>query len=233
MTVRQHVQKSALGARVVLWKLDLSLFGQSNMYVTGGPQGGSAVSFGGQSYSPHPVRADGFEVATGKLPQPTWALANIDGILSPIVETYDDLIGATLTRIRTYDRYLDGGAEPNSAAKLPEDSWLLAQKMRDDHEVIQWKLVAMIDQEGVMLPGRQVVQDYCDHRVRRWNGSSFDYTDATCPYVGTPRDIDGNVTTGALEVFSKRLNTCCQARFGETAALPTRAFPGVARVRQR
>lgn len=233
MSIRGHIQKASLGSRVVLYHLDLSTFGQEDFFITGGPDGGSAVSFGGQVYSPWPVKAEGFEVSTGKLPTPMITLANLNKILDPIVEQNDDLIGAKFTRIRTYDRYLDTGEEPNGEAHLPLDVYELAALENHDNDVVTWRLSALIDQEGVKLPGRQCVRDYCDHIVRRWTGAAFDYTGATCPYAGEPKDVDGNPCAPEDEVFSKRLGTCCQARFGATAALPFRGFPGVARLRER
>lgn len=235
MTIRSHVQKTALGARVTLYHIDLSSFGQEDFYITGGPDGGQAVSFGGQVFSPWPVQAEGFEVGTGKLPTPTFTLANVSGILDPIVEQNGDLIGAKLTRIRTYDRYLDTGPEPNGDAYLPLDIYELANLEGHDDEVVTWRLSALIDQEGVKLPARQCVRDYCDHIVRRWNSvtGAYDYTKATCPYTGDPKDVNGQPCAPEDEVFSKRLGTCCQARFGATAALPFRGFPGVARLSGR
>jgi lambda family phage minor tail protein L len=233
LSIRGHVQQTALGARVTLFHIDLSSFNEADFYITGGPDGGDAVSFGGQVFSPWPVRAEGFEVSTGKLPSPMFTLANLSGILDPIVEQNEDLIGARLTRIRTYDRYLDGGVEPNGDAYLPLDIYEFASLEAHDNEVVSWRLSALIDQEGIKLPGRQCVRDYCDHITRRFVGGSFDYTGATCPYTGAPKDVDGNACAPADEVFSKRLGTCCQARFGETAALPFRGFPGVARLRGR
>jgi lambda family phage minor tail protein L len=184
VTIRGHVQRTALGARVVLFHIDLSTFGQDDFYITGGPKGGHAVSFGGQEFSPWPVQTDGFEVTTGKLPTPTFTLANIHGVLDPIVEQNEDLIGAKLTRIRTYDRYLDDGVEPNGDAYLPPDVFEFSKLEQHDEEVVSWRLSALIDQEGVKLPGRQCVRDYCDHIVRRWTGAAFDYSRATCPYTG-------------------------------------------------
>ncbi len=233
MGIRSHIQSTRLGARVVLYHLDLSTFGLADFYLTGGPDGGEKVSYGGQVFDPWPIQAEGFEQTTGKLPTPTVTLANVDGILDPIVEQNDDLIGARLTRIRTYDRYLDGGLEPNGDAHLTPDVYELVSLEGHDHQSVSWRLGALIDQEGITLPGRQCVRDYCDHVVRRYVNGAFDYTGATCPYTGGAKDENGVDCAPADEVFSKRLATCCQARFGATAALPFRGFPGVARLKGR
>jgi lambda family phage minor tail protein L len=218
-----------------MYHIDLSSFGIEDFYVTGGPDGGEAVSFGGRIFSPWPVQAEGFETGTGKLPTPLLTLANIGGILDPIVEQNADLIGAKLTRIRTYDRYLDTGAEPNGEAHLPLDVYEFAALETHDDNVVSWRMSALIDQEGVKLPGRQCVRDYCDHVVRRWDpvAGAYDYSKATCPFTGDPHDVNGLPCAPENEVFSKRLETCCKARFGATAALPFRGFPGLARLKGR
>jgi lambda family phage minor tail protein L len=238
LTIRSHVQRTSLGARVTLYYLNLSTFGLEDFFITGGPKGGAAVSFGGQVFSPWPVTAEGFELTTGKLPTPTFTMANIGGVLDPMVELHEDLVGAQVMRIRTYDRYLDDGPEPDGTAHLPIDVYETASLDRHDGEVVSWRLRSLIDQEGVTLPGRQCVRDYCDHVVRRWDASTglFDYSKATCPYnesYGPARDVNGNICPSPDEVFSKRLGTCCQARFGQNVVLPFRGFPGVARLRER
>jgi lambda family phage minor tail protein L len=237
VSIRGHVQAFDLGPRVILFKLDLTEFGLGIVRLAPTTDGaGSQVSFGSQTYAPHPIRATGFELsAQGTLPRPEFVVSNLDNSFTALVEQNDDLHGGILTRIRTYGRYLDTGAEPDGNAYLPLDVYQLSQKTEHTQEQIGWACSALIDQEGVTLPARQIVRDYCDHVTRRWDSAtaSFDYTNVTCPYTGTPKDVNGNTCAGAAEVFSKRLGTCCQARFGATAVLPTRAFPGVARLRTR
>jgi lambda family phage minor tail protein L len=237
MTLTGHIQGSDLGARVTLYELDLTMFGLGLIRLaphTDDEPVRAAIGFGGEQYAPHPITADGFELTSaGTLPRPSITVANLDNSFTALVEQNDDLHGGILTRIRTYSRYLDNGPEPDGDTHLPLDIYLLSQKTEHTQEQISWACAALMDQEGVELPGRPIVRDYCDHDVRRWNGVAFDYTNVTCPYVGDPKDVNGLPCAPADEVFSKRLTTCCIARFGANAVLPTRAFPGVARVRNR
>jgi lambda family phage minor tail protein L len=84
----------------------------------------------------------------------------------------------------------------------------------------------------MQLPRRQVLRDTCLHTYRVWNGTAFDYSRATCPYTGSATfAADDTVSDNAHDRCS-RLVSGCKERFGETAVLPTRAFPGVARYRQ-
>jgi lambda family phage minor tail protein L len=223
-----------MGARITLYVLDLTMFDLGVIHMTPTSENARAVSFGGEVYSPHPVDATGFELTTtGSLPRPTLAVANLDNSFTAMVELNDDLQGAILTRLRTFARYLDDGAEPDGNVHLPPDVYMLSQKTAHTQSQIEWQCAALMDQEGVQLPGRQVTRDYCDHVVRRWTGTTFDYANATCPYVGAPLDENGKPCDASAEVFSKRLDTCCKARFGATSVLPTRAFPGVARLANR
>lgn len=244
MTIRSHIQAFDLGARVTLYELDLTMFGQGVVRIAPMADGeaGEAVGFGYDAdgepiiYAPHPVNAEGFELAVGgSLPRPTFTVSNLNNSFTALVEQNDDLHGAVLTRIRTYGRYLNSGADPDADRHLPLDVYVLSQKVEHTDEQIGWACAAATDQEGVELPGRLIVRDFCGHDTRVWDAEAgaFDYTAATCPYVGQPKDEKGLPCAAADEVFSKRLTTCCQARFGATAVLPTRAFPGVARLRTR
>lgn len=242
MTIRSHVQAFDLGARVTLFELDLTVFDLGVVRITPTTDdGGSAVSFGTDVdgpivYAPHPIQSEGFELnGSGSLPRPTFTIANLDNSFTALVEQNDDLHGGILRRIRTYSRYLNGGPEPDGNSHLPIDVYVLSQKTVHTRDEISWNCAAQMDQEGVQLPARPIVRDYCGHETRRWNfvTGDFDYTNVTCPYTGTPRDASGAPCSPDAEVFSKRLSTCCQARFGMNATLPTRAFPGVARLRSR
>lgn len=237
MTIREHVQSFDLGDEVVLFTIDLAEWGLGIVRITPATESNNqAVSFGGQQYAPHPVRAEGFEIGTaGSLPRPRITIANLDNSFTALVEQNDDLHGAVVTRIRTYGRYLDSGPDADGDQHLPKDVYILSQKTEHTQERISWQLAALMDQEGAELPARTIVRDYCDHQTRRWDPltASFDYTNVTCPYVGDPKDENGLPCAAADEVFSKRLKTCCMARFGETAVLPTRAFPGASRIRVR
>lgn len=233
MTIKTHVQRPGLGAEITLFEIDLSIFGQGVLRLTPSADNGSMVSFGGQPYAPLPIEAEGFEITTdGPLPRPKITIANLDGAFTALVEQHDDLQGGTVKRIITYDRYLDGGEAPDGSAHKPLDLFLISRKVADDGEIISWELCALMDQEGVELPARKIVRDYCDHEYRRWTGAGFDYSNATCPYVGENGSFDENddACANALDRCSKRLSGCI-ARFGAANPLPTRAFPGVARVR--
>ena len=62
----------------------------------------------GNKYAALPIEATGFEFsANGALPRPTLTVANITSLLSGVMTSYEDLIGAKVTRKRTFAKYLD------------------------------------------------------------------------------------------------------------------------------
>jgi len=62
----------------------------------------------GNIYTAFPIEATGFEfTGKGMLPRPKLTVANITTALSAILKDYDDLIGAKVTRKRTFAKYLD------------------------------------------------------------------------------------------------------------------------------
>ena len=70
--------------------------------------GSNPIVWQGKSYQPLPIKMDGFEhQSEGKLPRPTFTIANPEGILSKIVYSNKDFLNCKVTRKRTFARFLD------------------------------------------------------------------------------------------------------------------------------
>lgn len=241
--IPELIQKPNLGDYIELFKFDLTLYGEGFRYMRPGDEGATvqAVTWDGDVYSPWALSSDGWEIsAGGPMPRPTITLGNTSSILTPLFVNNNDLVGCTVQRIRTYARYLDDGADPDPTATYPIEEYLVNQRLSLDDEAISIELASHLDQDMTMLPGRQVMREYCPFVTRTYNATTqqFDYTGAICPFNetegidGLPRDADGNITTPENEVFSKKLGTCCKARYGN-GELPFGGFPGVSRIRAR
>lgn len=221
-------------ALVELFELDLSPIGVDDVWrftPTPGPSG--SVTFRGQIYVAADVKAEGFEVnGAGAPPQPALSVSNATDFLAGVVMAYADAVRCKVTRLRIFARFLDDGADPDPTAVFPPDVYLIEQKTRHDAEVIEWCLAAETDQEGVMLPKRTYVGEYCPWAYRRWRAAdgAFDYSDVDCPYAGTAMfKADGTATTNpALDACGRKLDDCVD-RFGKTADLPFGGFPGIAK----
>ena len=185
-------------------------------------------------YTPVDIEFTDFEInGTGQLPQPKLRVANSNQVFQSIINTYGDLLGCTVSRVRTFRRFLDGEDEADPSAFFGPDTYRVERKAAENMVFIEWELSASIDQEGKLLPGRVILRDTCTWRYRRWNPatSTFNYSKATCPYTGSAYFNRVGVATSdpSKDVCGRRLSDC-KKRFGANP-LPTASFPGVARVR--
>jgi lambda family phage minor tail protein L len=150
-------------------------------------------------------------------------VANVTGTITALVLTYQDLIGAKITRKRTLAKYLDAqnfpgalNATADPSAEFADDMYYVDRKSRETRDVVEFELAASFDLEGVSLPRRQIVQNVCPWRYRA----------SECSYTGSSYfdANDQSVSSSAQDICGKRLSSC-QARFGQSAELPFGGFP--------
>lgn len=193
---------------------------------------GSDIFFGGIPFTAIDIVFEGLETTgVGALPQPTMKLANSDGVIQAIVNTYGDLNGCILKRTRTYAKFLDGQPNADPSAFFGPDVFAVEQKTSETPTEFVWSLSAAIDQQGKMLPGRVIIRDTCLWRYRIWNATTgnYDYSKAQCPYTGAQAyDINDEPTTPDKDQPSRGIS-CCKLRFGAKNPLPFGGFYGVAR----
>ena len=181
---------------------------------------GQDVVYKTNTYTALPLEADGFELNTsGQLARPTLNFANVGLGITALTNTYDDLVGATVQRIRTLSTYLDGEPDADPNAFWGPDEWVVEQKSNETKLVVSFQLAIPFDLEGRALPGRRLLREQC-----QWIYKS----DIGCGYSGSPF-FDANdrpVSFPEQDVCGKRL-TSCKLRFGNTARLPFGGFPGL------
>jgi lambda family phage minor tail protein L len=229
MTVRADIQSFTPGAIVELYELDTTVIGGADVFrfTPHGPNElGNDIVWAGQTYTRFPIEASGFERrGQGALPRPKLAVANVTGLIGAVAES---IIGAKLTRTRTFVKYLDAAnfaagnpqADPNQF--IDREIWFIDRKSVENKVVVEFELSAAFDLAGVMLPRRQVVQNVCAWR----------YRSAECGYTGGPvADINDQPTTSmALDQCGKRLASC-KLRFGQYGELPFGGFPAAGLIR--
>lgn len=233
-TVINNVQKASPGQLITLFELDCSAFADDTILrFTSSVNGETPITWNGEEFTPVDIEAEGFEYnSQAAFPTPVIRLSNVNKLASALVITYNDLIGAKLTRIRTFREFLDDGDNADPAQIFMPDVYIVDQKVTHSSTKIEWKLTAAVDQQGTMLPNFVMVRDYCARVYRRPNGAGgFKYEKATCPYAGTSYfNINNQSTTAANDVCAKTL-TACELRFGTQVPLPFKGFPGLARFR--
>lgn len=233
-SIQETVQSFSPGDIVTLFQMDARNLGSTILYFTPVSDDGNSVEFDGQTYVPVDLEATGFEWnGQGALPRPHIKVSNANKVFNALVIQYGDLLGSTITRIRTFRQYLDNGSDPDPLGTFPIEKYVISKKVSHNKVFIEWELSASIDQEGKILPGRQIIKDVCTHRYRVWdpdNTDDFNYDRVTCPYTDSAYfNAKGQaVGSPSLDSCGRKL-TDCKLRFGSTAVLPFRGFPGVVR----
>jgi len=181
---------------------------------------GADVVYDGNTYTPLPLQANGFELNTsGQLERPSITFANVGLAITGLTNTYDDLVGATVKRIRTLTTYLDGQPDADPDAYWGPDEWIVEQKTNETKLSVTFQLSVPFDLEGRSLPGRRLLREQCQWIYRDNIG---------CHYSGASYwDANDNVVgTLAQDVCGKRLESC-RLRFGSGSRLPFGGFPGL------
>lgn len=224
VTVQSSPDRISLGSDSMKLGDDYMAFSQAGSIA-------SPITFNGNAYTPINCKSEGFEFTSkNQLPRPRFSVSIVGdtgSALRTLLRNYDDLIGIPFTRRRTYAQYINAGT---GQPELPQDVYSIERKITQNNLLVTWELSAFMDHEGKKIPGRMILKDNCTQVYRIYSEGSFDYTKATCPYTGSSYyDINGNVVTAANDKCGKKL-TDCKLRY-PNAPLPTRAFPGVSRVR--
>lgn len=229
--IESDVQKLNPGAIVDLFELDCTSLGDAVFYWHNGVNAlGADVVWQGNTYTRLPVEARGFERSSkGQIPRPTVKVANVSGLIGALARSLDDLVGAKLTRRRTFVKYLDavnfsGGVNPTAdpAVGFADEVYFVDRKASENGIFVEFELTAAFDVQGVQLPRRQFVQNVC----------TWQYRSAECGYAGGAVADRNDVATTDInsDACGKRLASC-KLRFGTFAELPYGGFPGVGLVR--
>lgn len=233
VVIRQESQKPETTALVTLYTLDLTNLGDSIYYFTANKPDEGEVVWQGHTYVPFDLEADGFEVdGKGSAPQPKIRFSVTNQLISGLINDFNDLIGAKITRCKTYAKFLDGAPAANPTAHFPLDVFRVERKSSENRFSVEFELSSVMDQRGAQIPGRTITAFYCPWRYRVYNGiSEFTYhnSDNACPYAGSDYfDVNNEPVTYEFDKCSKTVQGC-KARYGENAVLPFGGFPGAAR----
>lgn len=204
MTVIEDVQKLEPGKLVELFSLDATGIGGGIVRFQG--RDDRVVTWQGQEYHPWPITAEGFARTTDQQPMPKLMVGNVDGSISMLCMSFEDMVGAVLTRRRTFSKYLDavnfpeGNPSADPTQEFPPEVWFVERKSVETREAVEFELSSALDFQGVNLPRRQIISNQC----------SFVYRGAYCNYTGPAvADILDNPTTDPLlDECGKRLASC-------------------------
>jgi len=140
------------------------------------------ITFGGNVYVALPIMMDGIELtADGALSRPTLTIANVESILKsgskfktqmedgtwgatvnsePLVANdfkMDHLVGATLVRRKTLEKYLTS----NPIVEFEKDEYIIDRISGRDNNFVTLELASPFDIGGARVPNRVVIGKYC------------------------------------------------------------------------
>lgn len=229
-----HLQSLEVGHVVELFTLDLSpLQVDTQFYFTSTNLAGTEIVFGGQTYTYAGIDLTGAGMSADGTPSnPKVFIPNIGKLASSLVIQHGDLVGAKLTRVRTFKQFLDGQEDADPGAIVSRDVFKIEQKRNLNQVYGEFTLRPIHNLEGKKIPGELCFKTVCTARYRAVDTATdtFVYDRATCPYVGAALyDKDGNPVTDKQDDVCSHNLTGCKRRFGESAVLPIHAYPGMLR----
>lgn len=227
MTLESDVQQGWHDTIVEMFDLDLTpITGDvdDKFYFTNQLKPDSVkIKWKGNVYEPLPILSSGYEKSTtGQVAQPSLTVANVMGTFTQVINSFDDLVGAKVTRRRTLGKYLDGESGADPTQEFPIDIFYIERKTAENALAITWQLASVLDLEGLKLPRRVITQNYC-----QWK-----YRSSECGYTGgAVAKADDTPTANINEdVCGKRVQSC-RLRF-PNQSIPFGGFPGAIRGRQ-
>jgi lambda family phage minor tail protein L len=190
---------------------------------------GEAVYWQGDEYPAIPIETDGWSLpGRGSLPRPHLRVSNIAGAMTAFCQAYGDLVGAKLTRLRTFERFLpsvnfvNANPDADGSQEFPRDVMQIRQKIAETPNFVEWELAWPGDLQGVMLPRNAVIENVC---AWRYKSAECEWSPGAGPYF----DIEDQPTNLANDECSLSLTGCKKrfvARYGKNVYLPARIFPG-------
>lgn len=150
-----------------------------------------SIFWQGREYIAAPIGADGFEINSAEtVPTPKLQISTSNAgieslaILKQKIFEMGDLVGAKVTRIRTFLKYLDArnfptanrpvGYDPDPNAEFPRDVFYVDRKSLENKTTIEYTLATLMDVEDVKLPGRLAVANTCTF-FYRGQGCYYEY----------------------------------------------------------
>jgi lambda family phage minor tail protein L len=154
---------------------------------------GLSLKFQSNNYISFPIQTDGFEMnSAGTLPTPTLTISSVEGLgdtttfslLKSNFINLENFIGAKVTRIRTFAKFLDSdqngetiegvGSEADQYAEFPRDVFFIERKSNESKSNIQFELSSIFDLQNLKLPSRVIYASRCPWSYRG-EGCCYEY----------------------------------------------------------
>lgn len=155
----------------------VALYGINTMYFYAGTAFDlDPIIFNGIAYAPVPLEMEEFEIdGRGRLPRPKITISNVQGIISNIILSQRDLVGAVVTRTRVFYKYIDDVNFPNNInpwgvadaeAAFSEEVYYINRKLLENKEIVQFELTTPWEVDNEKLPKRTIFALICGFQYR-------------------------------------------------------------------
>lgn len=186
--MKLELAKLEQDALLELWDIDLtkltSVLGTQGIVYrlhNGVNEKGENVVWKGTSYTPYPIKGSGFEATVqGTSNRPTLALSNLFGLVTGLVNEFDDCLGAVVCRRQVYANNLDpvNFANNTNNRHNPNNEivnyFVIEQVESLSTDVVRFKLALPTELDGLLLPARMMMSNTCQ----------FVYRSPECGYTG-------------------------------------------------
>lgn len=241
--INSDIQKLVPGNIVTLFEVDCTGIGGSIERYHNHNDG--PITWQGKVYEPWAIKGENFErTGDGQQPFPSLKVSNIaagpdgeqiTGVVTALCLALDDLLGAKVTRKRTFVKYLDavnfeeGNPSANPNEHFPDELWTISRKSAETPEMVEFELSSPLQFDNIKLPSRQVIPNLCGWLLI--SGPEGGYRGAYCGYTGNERyDLDGNRVFDPSKDRCSGLMKHCELRFGKDKPLSFGGFPSSGRV---
>jgi lambda family phage minor tail protein L len=159
----KDLQKQDPGSQLIEL-FELKLDSTTTLYFHSGVQENlTSVQFrddGGtlRTYTAIPLQAKGFKSdPSSTSARPTITFANVSDIFKSSITDYENLLGATLTRRTTLEKYLNS----NPAVEFPRQVYIFDRISTLTKTTVSFECSTPFDLQGIILPKRQVLANGC------------------------------------------------------------------------
>jgi lambda family phage minor tail protein L len=111
-----------------------------------------------RTYTAIPLQAKGFKSdPSSTSARPTITFANVSDIFKSSITDYENLLGATLTRRTTLEKYLNS----NPAVEFPRQVYIFDRISALTKTTVSFECSTPFDLQGIIIPKRQVLANGC------------------------------------------------------------------------
>lgn len=177
-----------------------------------------SITFQGKEYVCWPYQLTGTDIdGTGAAPSPTLEVSNLDGVISSMCLSLQNLFGAAVTEHITFSQYLDNGEDADPEMEFTQ-TWYICRKNSESQARVVFELSSPADLTGQQLPRRQI------HSMCHW-ALNDGYRGPDCGYTGNVFFTDKGVpTSDPAQDSCGGMCSDCKLRFGEDNPLPFGGF---------